>query len=161
MSAVADALAAEFSDLSAAQAVQLAVRLAVAGLVGGLIGWNRERAGKAAGLRTYILVAVGSAAVIAVPQQAGFGPEGVARVWQGLLAGIGFLGGGCILKAEGEGHIRGLTTAAGIWLTSAVGAAAGVGREMSAVLIGVLGWFTLAVLGRLEAHSTWGHHDEK
>ena len=161
MSAVADALAAEFSDLSAAQAVQLTVRLVVAGLIGGVLGWDRERAGKSAGLRTYVLVAVGSAGFIAVSQQAGFGHDGMSRVVQGLVAGIGFLGAGCILKSEGEHHVRGLTTAAGIWLTAAVGVAAGAGREISAILIGVLGWFTLAVLGRWESHDAGGPHAGK
>jgi putative Mg2+ transporter-C (MgtC) family protein len=139
-----------------AQAVQLAVRLLVAGLIGGLLGWERERAGKAAGLRTHILVAVGTAAMVAVPIQAGVGSDPVSRLLQGLITGIGFLGAGCILKLEDRGTIRGLTTAAGIWLTAAVGIAAGMGRELSALLIGAVGWFTLSVLGRWEARMTGG-----
>jgi putative Mg2+ transporter-C (MgtC) family protein len=154
MAGVAEMLAAEFSDLSAADAVQLGVRLVVAGVIGGLLGWERERAGKAAGFRTHILVAVGSAAMIAVPSQAGFGPDPISRVMQGLVTGIGFIGAGCILKPDGEGTVRGLTTAAGIWLTAAVGITAGMGRELSALLIGGLGWFILSVLGRWEASIT-------
>ncbi len=150
MAGVAETLAGEFQDLSAAQAVQLVVRLLVAGLVGGVLGWDRERAGKSAGLRTFILVALGSAALVAVPQQAGMDTAAVSRVLQGLIAGVGFLGAGCILKRDEEGQVRGLTTAAGIWLTAAAGVTAGMGREVSALLVGALGWFTLAVLGRLE-----------
>lgn len=71
MEVVVDGLRAEFSDLSAVQAVQLAVRLVIAAVLGVLIGRDRERAGKAAGVRTHILVAVGAAAFVAVPQQSG------------------------------------------------------------------------------------------
>jgi putative Mg2+ transporter-C (MgtC) family protein len=150
MAGVGEALAGEFQDLSAAQAVQFTVRLLVAGLIGGVIGWDRERAGKSAGLRTFILVALGSAALVAVPQQAGMDTAAVSRVLQGLITGIGFIGAGCILKRDDEGHVRGLTTAAGVWLTAAAGVTAGMGRELSALLLGALGWSTLAVLGRLE-----------
>jgi putative Mg2+ transporter-C (MgtC) family protein len=151
MAGVAEMLAAEFSDLSLTEAARLGVRLTVAGVIGGLLGWERELAGKAAGFRTHILVAVGTAAMVAVPSQAGFGPDPVSRIVQGLVTGIGFIGAGCILKPDGEGTVRGLTTAAGIWLTAAVGITAGMGRELSALLIGGLGWFILSVLGRWEA----------
>ena len=148
MGDVAGAVAGEFSDLSAVQAAQLAVRLVVAGVVGGLLGWQRGHAGKAAGLRTHVLVAVGSAAFVAVPAQAGMSHEGISRVLQGLVAGIGFLGAGCILKRDGEEQVLGLTTAAGLWFTAGVGVAAGMGRELSALMLGVVGWFTLSTLTR-------------
>lgn len=143
-----DGLTAEFSDLSAIQATQLTLRLLIAAVLGGLIGRDRERAGKAAGIRTHLLVAVGAAAFVAVPQQAGATPADVTRVLQGLVAGIGFLGAGCIWKDDNDGRVEGLTTAAGLWLTAAVGAAAGMGRELSALLIGLTGLFALTVLGR-------------
>jgi putative Mg2+ transporter-C (MgtC) family protein len=143
-------LGAEFTDLSASQAAVLGLRLLIAGLLGAALGGQRESIGKAAGLRTHILVAVGSAGFVAVPGQAGLGPDALGRIVQGLLAGIGFLGAGCILKSQKEEQIYGLTTAAGLWLTAAVGAAAGMGREVSAVLIGLFGWFTLSVVGRWE-----------
>jgi putative Mg2+ transporter-C (MgtC) family protein len=151
MAGVAEVLSAEFSDLSAADAVQLGVRLVIAGVIGGLLGWERERAGKAAGFRTHILVSVGTATMVAVPSQAGFSPDSISRIIQGLMTGIGFIGAGCILKLDHEGTVRGLTTAAGVWLTAAVGITAGMGRELSALLIGGLGWFILSVLGRWEA----------
>ncbi|WP_435016985.1 MgtC/SapB family protein [Tundrisphaera sp. TA3] len=140
----------EFSDLSLPHAVRLAVRLLVAALMGGLLGWDRERAGKAAGLRTHILVATGAAAFMAIPQQSGLDPNGLSRVLQGLIAGIGFLGAGCIMKGDTESQVRGLTTAAGIWLTAGVGVAAGMGRDMSALLLGGFGYFTLSAIGRWE-----------
>lgn len=148
MAEISRAVAGEFGDLSAAQAAVLAIRLLVAGSLGALLGWERTQSGKAAGLRTHILVAVGSASLVAVAMQSGFPPDPISRVLQGLVAGIGFIGAGCIMKSEGQ--ISGLTTAAGIWLTAAVGVAAGLGRELSAILIGGTGWFTLAVLGRWE-----------
>ena len=110
----------------------------MAAVVGGLLGWQRLHAGKAAGLRTHILVAVGAAALVAVPEQAGMGFDGVSRIIQGVVTGIGFLGAGSILKADSEDRVRGLTTAAGIWLTAGVGVVAGMGREASALLLGVV-----------------------
>lgn len=156
MNEILAGVGAEFSDLSAVQAAQLAVRLLVAAAVGGLLGWERERAGKAAGFRTHILVAVGSAAFVAVPQQAGVTTDGMRSVIQGLVAGIGFLGAGCILKADHESQVRGLTTAAGLWLTAAVGLAAGLGREVSALLIGTVALFVLHILGRWEVRLQLG-----
>lgn len=155
---LAHALGNEFSDLSVEQAAVLGLRLLVAGLLGALLGWDRKRSGKAAGLRTFILVAIGSAGFVAVPQQAGLGPEVVSRIVQGLLAGIGFLGAGTIVKLGSADHVVGVTTAAGIWLTAAVGASAGMGREGSAVVIGLFGWFTLAVVGRWERRIAPDHN---
>lgn len=152
MGAIAEGIVAEFSDLSAVQAAQLAVRLVTAAVLGGLIGRDRERAGKAAGVRTHLLVSVGAAAFVAVPQQAGADAADVTRVLQGLVAGIGFLGAGCIWKDDTEGRVEGLTTAAGLWLTAAVGAAAGMGRELSALLVGIAGLFALSALGRWNGH---------
>ena len=127
MNAILDGVMAEFSDLSAVQAVQLTTRLLIAGILGGLIGRDRERAGKAAGVRTHLLVAVGAAAFVAVPQQSGATPSDVARIIQGLVTGIGFLGAGCIWKDDTEGRVEGLTTAAGLWLTAAAGGGVGNG----------------------------------
>ncbi|VTR91615.1 mg2+ transporter- family : MgtC family transporter protein OS=Candidatus Symbiobacter mobilis CR GN=Cenrod_0942 PE=4 SV=1: MgtC [Gemmata massiliana] len=147
MGAIVDGVVTEFSDLSAVQAVQLALRLVIAAVLGGLIGRDREKAGKAAGVRTHLLVSVGAAAFVAVPQQSGATAADVTRILQGLVAGIGFLGAGCIWKDDTEGRVEGLTTAAGLWLTAAVGAAAGMGRELSALLVGLTGLFALSVLG--------------
>src|SRR5207302_5868176 len=128
----------------------LTVRLLAAGIAAGLVGWERGRAGKAAGLRTHVLVALGAAAFVAVPELSGGGAEAVSRILQGVAVGVGFLGAGCIIKEPGEDRLRGLTTAAGVWLTAAAGSAAGAGRPGTALLIGVLGFFTLSALTRLE-----------
>lgn len=156
MQAIIEGVAAEFSDLSVVQAVQLTIRLSLAGVLGLLIGRDRERAGKAAGVRTHLLVAVGAAAFVAVPQQAGASVADVTRILQGLVAGIGFLGAGCIWKDDTEGRVEGLTTAAGLWLTAAVGAAAGMGREVSALLVGMTGLLALSIHGRWGMRATNG-----
>jgi putative Mg2+ transporter-C (MgtC) family protein len=141
---IRNTIAAEFSDIDDVEHLtRLVVRLGIAALLGGLLGLQRERAGKEAGIRTHMLVAAGSALVVFVPLQAGMDAEGLSRVLQGLLAGVGFLCAGSILKLPTEEHVRGLTTAAGIWMTSAIGMAAGLGREVTAVVA------TLLVLGIL------------
>lgn len=143
---------ADFADLPGVAAVtQVVVRLLLAALLGGLLGFQRERVGKAAGLRTHMLVALGSAFFVLVPYQAGMSLGDLSRVIQGVIAGIGFLGAGTILKQHEPEQIHGLTTAAGLWLTSAVGIAAGMGREASAVLCTVLAFIILSFLPRLES----------
>ena len=125
----------EFSDVpDAAELTRLCVRLLVAIVLGGLLGYERESVGSSAGFRTHMLVALGSALFVLVPLQAGTAMSDMSRVIQGVIAGIGFLGAGAIIKLSQEQEIRGLTTAASIWLTSAIGIAAGMGREATAVL---------------------------
>ncbi|MBU0747929.1 MAG: MgtC/SapB family protein, partial [Gammaproteobacteria bacterium] len=132
---IATTVAAEFSDVpDVSQATRIVVRLGMAGLLGGLLGWEREHAGKAAGVRTHMLVAMGAALFVLVSQQAGISPADNSRVLQGIIAGVGFLGAGTILKGDAESQVKGLTTAAGIWLTAAIGVAAGLGQEATAVL---------------------------
>ena len=137
-------MASEFSDVpDLAQATRIVVRLTLAALLGGLLGLERENKGKAAGVRTHMLVAMGAALFVLIPQQAGILPADLSRVIQGVVAGIGFLCAGSILKSEDEDRVRGLTTAAGMWLTAAIGMAAGLGREATAVISTAL---ALAVL---------------
>lgn len=143
-------VAAEFSDLpDAAEVTRTVLRLLMAALLGGVLGWERERKGKAAGVRTHMLVALGAALFVLVPKQMGVGDADITRVVQGLVAGIGFLGAGTIIKGDDEENVRGLTTAAGIWLTAAIGVAAGLGREATAVLTALLALAILWVLPRL------------
>jgi putative Mg2+ transporter-C (MgtC) family protein len=140
----------DFSDLPGmTEVTQIVVRLLLAALLGGLLGFQRERVGKAAGLRTHMLVALGSAVFVLIPYQAGMSLADLSRVLQGVIAGIGFLGAGTILKQQEPEQIHGLTTAAGLWLTSAVGIAAGMGREASAVLGTVLAFIILSLLPRI------------
>lgn len=138
-------LRAEFADIGdARQLTQITVRLLIAAVLGGILGFEREHQGKAAGVRTHMLVALGAALFVLVPQMAGAQADAMSRVVQGVIAGIGFLGAGTILKNKDgdESHVKGLTTAAGLWMTAAIGVAAGLGRESTAVLSTLL---TLAV----------------
>jgi putative Mg2+ transporter-C (MgtC) family protein len=134
----------------AAEAVRVVIRLLAALIVGGIIGYQRERAGKAAGLRTHILVAMGTALFVLACAGNGFQQDALSRVVQGLATGIGFLGAGAILKLEAEKRIRGLTTAAGIWITAALGVAIGLGELGTAVIGALFAWIVLAVLIRFE-----------
>ena len=125
----------EFSDIpDVAQMTRITLRLLVAAALGGLLGYERELRGKSAGVRTHMLVAVGAALFVLVPQQAGASLADISRVMQGLIAGVGFLGAGAIIMGNQQVSTSGLTTAAGIWLTAAIGVAAGIGREATAVL---------------------------
>jgi putative Mg2+ transporter-C (MgtC) family protein len=107
------------------QMVSLVTRLLTAMILGALIGAQRERSGKPAGLRTHMLVAMGGALFVLAPLEARMELDGVSRVIQGIVTGIGFIGAGAILKLQDKREIEGLTTAAGIWMTAAVGIAAG------------------------------------
>jgi putative Mg2+ transporter-C (MgtC) family protein len=140
----------EFSDLPDREALtRVVMRLLIAALLGGMLGLQREYHGKEAGVRTHMLVAIGSALFVLVPLQAGAGTADLSRVIQGVVAGVGFLCAGTILKISGSGdeQVRGLTTAAGIWLTAAIGIAVGLGREMTGVLCTVLALAVLALEG--------------
>jgi len=141
----------EFADLNdPEQFTRVALRLLVATTLGAVVGYERERHGKTAGLRTHMLVALGVALLIVSAEQSGITPSDMSRVLQGLFAGIGFLGAGAILKLDDKERVKGLTTAASIWATAAIAAAAGLGREATAVLATVLTYVILAVLLRLE-----------
>ena len=113
------------------------VRVFAAVLLGAVVGIERERAGKPAGLRTHMIVSLGTAVVVMACQDAAMSLEGLSRVIQGIVTGIGFIGAGTILKLNEEREIQGLTTAAGLWMTAAIGVAVG---------LGVLG---IAVIGTL------------
>ena len=138
----------EFSDLGdASDITRVILRLTVAVVLGAMLGYERESVGASAGLRTHMLVSLGSALFVLIPLQAGMPVADVSRVLQGVTAGVGFLGAGAILKSQSENQITGLTTAAGVWLTAAIGVAAGMGREGTAVLSAL---FALAILSLLK-----------
>ena len=137
----------EFSDIpDATQITRITLRLLVAAALGGLLGYERESQGKSAGVRTHMLVAIGAALFVLIPQQAGASTADVTRVLQGLIAGVGFLGAGAIILGTKQVETQGLTTAAGIWVTAAIGAAAGMGRESTAVLSTLVALFVLSVV---------------
>jgi putative Mg2+ transporter-C (MgtC) family protein len=128
----------------------VALRLVAAVLLGGLVGAEREWVGKAAGLRTHMLVALGAALLVLAPAEAGLGDGDRGRIIQGIAAGIGFIGAGAILKRTDQQEIHGLTTAASIWLTAAVGVAVAVGPLWLPALTVVCALLILFVLGAIE-----------
>ena len=139
----------EFTDLGSVEDItRVVLRLLVALALGGLLGYERESIGAPAGLRTHMLVSLGSALFVLIPVQAGMQIEDVSRVLQGVTAGIGFLGAGAILKQTDRQDVKGLTTAASVWLTAAIGVAAGMGREATALVSAVLAFIVLSLLRR-------------
>lgn len=147
MEAIRDVLFSEFSDFNdLSEFVVVVVRLLIAAFLGGLLGLEREQSGKAAGIRTHMLVCMGAALFILIPQQAGISDSEMSRVIQGVIAGIGFLCAGTIMNGNDKQGATGLTTAAGIWFTAAIGIAVGLGREQTAVLCTVLAWVVLYVV---------------
>jgi putative Mg2+ transporter-C (MgtC) family protein len=151
MNDVWKALADDFADLpDLGRATHVVVRLVLAAALGGVLGYERERRGKGAGMRTYMLISAGSALFALVPHLARMSDDAVSRVLQGLAAGVGFLGAGPILKREQQGEVHGLTTAAGIWMAAAIGMAAGLGREVTAILGAGLALIILALLPHLD-----------
>lgn len=135
---------------SAEQAFRVLIRLLVATLLGAVVGYERERTGKSAGLRTHMLVAVSSAMFVLAPLEAGMSASDVSRIIQGIATGIGFIGAGAILKVTSDREIQGLTTAAGIWMTAAVGLAAGLGRLGLAAIGVAVAWIILYIVARIE-----------
>lgn len=134
--------------------LRVVVRLVAAAFLGGLLGVERQYEHKSAGMRTHMLVALGAALFTAAPLLGGVtdkvGAEHVTRIIQGIAAGVGFIGGGTILKMTDQHEVRGLTTAANIWLAAAVGVAAGAGWLLPAVVGTVLALVILYLLGHVE-----------
>ena len=133
----------------------LLVRLIAATFVGAALGLNREIRGKAAGLRTHALVALGTALVTLTGiELAGydghFDSDSVSRVIQGIVAGIGFLGGGTILKSDSGEQISGLTTAASLWLVAGLGISCGAGLWQMSLIAVVLALLVLVLGESLE-----------
>ncbi|WP_373535911.1 MgtC/SapB family protein [Microcoleus sp.] len=136
------------------------LRLCLAMFVGGMIGWERQLKNKPAGLRTHMLVSMGAAMFVLIPLAIGKnenGRDAVERVIQGIAAGIGFLGGGEILRESrqeiGKPKVHGLTSAAAIWLSAALGSAAGCGLWQLALIGAFMSLFVLRVIKNLERRS--------
>jgi len=148
-------------------ATQIALRIAAALLLGALVGIERERKRRPAGFRTMILVSLGSAAFMLIAQELVLVPAGrlhpadpdnpattllasseISRVLQGLIGGVGFLGAGAVI--QNKRSVRGLTTAAAIWVTAAIGAACGLGFFVVAAIVSVATLFTLIILELVE-----------
>ncbi len=133
-----------------AQLVHVLIRLVAAIVVGAVIGFQREQAGKEGWAGTHILVSLGTTLFVLAAAGSGMSSDGVSRVVQGLATGIGFIGAGAILKLEQERMIHGLTTAAGIWMTAAIGVTVGLGGLGLALISTLMTWIVLSALGRLE-----------
>lgn len=132
------------------QVGRVMLRIAMAALLGGLLGAEREAVGKPAGLRTHMLVALGAAMFIMVPAELGMSDGDLGRVIQGVATGVGFLGAGTILKRTDSEEVTGLTTAATIWLTAAIGLAVGVGHLWLSVVSTISAWVILYALAAVE-----------
>ena len=125
------------------------IALAVAYLLALPIGWDREREERSAGLRTFPLVAVASCGFIQAAETVLQGnPEATARVVEGIITGMGFIGGGAILRLKDS--VRGTATAASLWATGAVGTAVGLGAYDIAVLLSAVTFLTLKALTPLK-----------
>lgn len=133
------------------QLARVIIRLVAAVLLGAAIGFEREKAGKEAGLRTHVIVTLGTCVFVLAGSSYGMNSDGLSRVIQGIVTGIGFIGAGSILKLENERNIRGLTTSAGIWMASAVGVAVGLGEIGLALLATVTTVIVLALVGSADA----------
>lgn len=130
--------------------IRVVFRLLAATLAGAIVGFEREREGKSAGLRTHIVVTVGCCLLVLAGTGFGMSTDGVSRVVQGIVTGIGFLGAGNILKLNQEHSVKGLTTAAGIWATAAIGVAIGLGLVGLAFIGTFVVLFVLALVKYLE-----------
>lgn len=126
-----------------------AVALAIAYALAFPIGWNRERHERSAGLRTFPLVAIATCGFIQTTESLAAGhPEALARIIEGLIVGMGFIGGGAILKTSGS--VRGTATAASLWVTGAIGVAVGLGALDVAVMLALVTFITLKLAAPLK-----------
>ena len=132
------------------QLVHVIIRLIAATLLGAVIGIQRERVGKPAGLRTHILVTLGTCVFVLAGSGYGMNSDGLSRVIQGIVTGIGFIGAGSILKLNEERDIQGLTTAAGVWMAAAIGVAVGLGALGLGILGTILTLIILTMVGKIE-----------
>ncbi len=126
----------------------IALRIAAAGAVGALLGLNRDLKGKPTGVRTLGLVGIASAATV-IPAY-DLGGDGLSRVIQGLITGIGFLGAGVILRRAEKDEVSGLTTAACAWLTACLGVVCGMGAWPVVMISIPLVFLVLLFGGRFE-----------
>jgi putative Mg2+ transporter-C (MgtC) family protein len=141
--------------LDHADEVEITLRLVVASIAGMAVGLNRDIHNKPIGMRTLGLVALGSATVIlsgSVYEGLHFDQDGVSRVVQGIMTGLGFLGAGAIIKARNGTEVQGLTTASTVWIAAALGVTAGLGAWFITIAGTVMTLFVLTLCKPLE---TW------
>ena len=134
--------------------------MAIAYLLAFPIGWNREREERSAGLRTFPLVAVATCGFIQATETMLAGhPEGTARVMEGIIAGMGFIGGGAILRHHES--VKGTATAASLWVTGAIGAAVGLGSYDVAIVLCLATVATLRIMAPLKRLGHLGEKEQK
>ena len=123
------------------------------------IGWNREKAERSAGIRTFPLVAVASCGIVQASEALTLGsPEAMARIIEGVITGMGFIGGGAILRHHES--VKGTATAASLWVTGAIGIAVGIGNLDVAVILAAITFVTLWMLSPLKAVARAGQEDK-
>jgi putative Mg2+ transporter-C (MgtC) family protein len=134
--------------------LQTVIRLGVAVIAGGVVGLDRQLSGRPAGLRTHMLVSLGSALIVSIPLVSG--ARDANAVIQGVATGVGFLCAGEILHRirDGHEHVRGLTSAASLWVTAALGMVSATGHWPLVVIGTAMTVVILAVLRRLEPRIT-------
>lgn len=128
--------------------LEMALRLSLAIIFGLIVGWERETKDKPAGVRTHMMVTLGSASFMlatlefsaSLPSDVAIDP---ARIVQGVITGIGFLGAGCIIR--GNSGVRGLKTGASVWVVGSIGIACGSGLYIVAAIITAFTWITISV----------------
>jgi len=137
----------EFIDITnIADNVQITVRLMLAILLGGILGYEREQQGKAAGLRTHILVCSATTMLVLAAGPTEVLEDPISRVVQGILAGVGFLCAGSIIKNNVDNDVQGLTTAASVWFTAAIGVVVGLGQPVLSILSALLAVIVLHLM---------------
>lgn len=125
------------------------IALAAAYLLALPIGWDRESEERSAGIRTFPLVAIASCGFIQAAETITIGsPEATARIVEGLITGMGFIGGGAILRLKDS--VRGTATAASLWATGAIGTSVGLGAYDIAILLSIVTFITLKALKPLK-----------
>lgn len=130
----------------------ISLNLLLATLLSAVIGLDREQSHHPAGLRTHMLIGLGSALFTSMSLFA-FPSNDHSRIAANIVVGVGFLGAGAIIRS-GEQHVVGMTTAAGIWVVAAIGMACGSGNYILAIVTTVLAWLILSVLGRIKDSTT-------
>ena len=122
------------------------------------IGWNREKAERSAGVRTFPLVALASCGIVEASQAlTANSPEAMARIIEGVITGMGFIGGGAILRHHES--VKGTATAASLWVTGAIGVAVGLGSLDVAIILAVVTFATLWLLAPIKAVARNGQGD--
>ena len=150
MDAILEELSRSLPD--AHEAAQVTIRLLAALIAGAVVGLQREHSHAPAGLRTHMLVSMGVTLFVFIGLDVGMAHDAQSRMIQGIATGVGFLGAGAIIKMKDSLEIHGLTTAAGVWMTAAIGVEIGFGRLGVAAIGVVFAWFVLAIVVKTERH---------